>query len=131
MMATRHYDDKAFLGSIEATSAVDLSGATSVTNKVGVRVLDANAALTLAATDGAIILSSTDASAKAATMTATHAGHRISVSLNARSSTGTYTLAATRGSAGTVTLDATGEVAELVYSGSAWHVVSLTGASFA
>lgn len=99
----------------------------------GWRSLGANVALTLAQRDRNIELNSTDAAAKAATMTATYAGHVVRVVLTAYSSTGSYTLACTRGAtAGTVTLNAVGEGCLLVYSGSAWKLFELIGgATFA
>jgi len=88
----------------------------------------ANAALTLAATDGVIKLQSTDATNVAATMTATHAGHEITVFLDVRSATGSYTLGSNQaGIAGDVTLDLAEDGALLVYSGTAWEVVALLG----
>jgi hypothetical protein len=89
-----------------------------------VRVLAANAAAALARDDTVVSLSSSDASAKAATMTATQAGHTVTVVLRARSSTGSYTLAV---ASGTITLDAAGEGAIVAYDGSAWHLAALTG----
>lgn len=94
----------------------------------GFRLLSADAALTLAATDRTIELNITTGTT-VATMTATHAGHRVTVSAGVRSG-GAYTLACTRGAtSGSVTLDAAGEGCELVYSGSAWRLVALTGGS--
>ncbi|MEV0994653.1 hypothetical protein [Nonomuraea sp. NPDC050202] len=89
-----------------------------------VRVLAANATVTLARDDGTLILSSTNASAKPVTMTATQAGHMVTVCLRTLSSTGSYTLAV---SGGTVTLDAAGEGCLLAYDGSAWQLAGLTG----
>lgn len=99
----------------------------------GYRAPAADAALTLADDDRTIQLISTDAATKAATMTATHAGHRVTVVLDERSSTGSYTLGCDYGAAtGDVTLDAAGEGAELVYTGSAWELLQLIGgATFA
>lgn len=104
---------------------------TPVKESSGFRLLTADAALTLAATDKTIELNITTGTT-VATMTATHAGHRVSVSAGVRSG-GAYTLACTRGAtSGSVTLDAAGEGCELVYSGSAWRLVALTGgATFA
>ncbi|MGR6922561.1 hypothetical protein ACU635_50620 [[Actinomadura] parvosata] len=94
-----------------------------------VRVLAANAAVTLARDDGALILSSTNASVKPVTMTGTQAGHMVTVCLRTLSSTGSYTLAV---SGGTVTLDAAGEGCVVAYDGSAWQLAALTGgATFA
>src|SRR5689334_5877944 len=89
-----------------------------------VRVLAANAAAVLDRGDGVLSLSSTNASAKAVTMTATQAGHTVIVCMRALSSTGTYTLAV---SGGTITLDAASEGAIIAYDGSAWQLASLTG----
>lgn len=89
-----------------------------------VRVLAANAAPVLARDDSVVSLSSTDATARAVTMTATQAGHLVVVALRVRSSTGSYTLAV---SSGTITLDAVGEGAMVAYDGSAWQLAALTG----
>jgi hypothetical protein len=89
-----------------------------------VRVLAANAAATLARDDGMVSLSSTDATSRQVTMTATQAGHQVTVALRARSSTGSYTLAV---SGGTITLDAVGEGCIVAYDGSAWQFAALTG----
>lgn len=101
-----------------------------VTPRPGVvRVLAANATATLARDDSVVSLSSTNASAKSVTMTATQAGHTVVVCMRALSSTGTYTLAV---SGGTITLDAAGEGAIVAYDGSAWQLAALTGgATFA
>ncbi|WP_433225595.1 hypothetical protein [Actinomadura formosensis] len=94
-----------------------------------VRTVAANGALTLARDDRVVGLSSTDAATKAATMTATQAGHVVYVCLRSLSSTGKYTLAV---SGGTVTLDAAGEGCVIAYDGSAWQLAALTGgATFA
>jgi hypothetical protein len=94
-----------------------------------VRTLAANAAAVLARDDSVLSLSSTNASAKAVTMTATQAGHMVVVCMRALSSTGTYTLAV---AGGTITLDAAGEGAIVAYDGSAWQLAALTGgATFA
>jgi hypothetical protein len=94
-----------------------------------VRVLAANAAVTLSRDDGVVSLSSTDATARQVTMTATQAGHQVVVALRTRSSTGSYTLAV---SGGTITLDAAGEGAIVAYDGTAWQLAALTGgATFA
>lgn len=100
----------------------------------GYRTLAANAGLTLATTDSVVELSSSNTSHKAATMTATYAGHCIRVALTVYSSTGSYTFACSRGATvGTVTLNAVGAWVDLVYSGSTWKVVGLSsaGAAFA
>lgn len=86
----------------------------------------ANSAVTLAVTDRFIHLTSTDASAKAATMTSTYAGHRIVLNMLSRSSTGTYTFLIDEG---TLTLDATAEVAEIYFDGTTWRSLSLLGAT--
>lgn len=89
-----------------------------------VRKLAADAALVLARADAVISLSSTNASAKGATMTATQAGHVVTVLLRARSSTGTYTLAVQDG---TITLDAANEGAIVAYDGANWQLMGLLG----
>lgn len=89
-----------------------------------VRVLAANAAPVLARDDSVVSLASTDATSRAVTMTATQAGHTVTVCLRQRSTTGVYTLAV---SGGTITLDAVGEGAIVAYDGSAWQLAALTG----
>ncbi|MDX3101746.1 hypothetical protein [Nonomuraea angiospora] len=94
-----------------------------------VRVLAANAAPVLARDDAVVSLASTDATSRGVTMTATQAGHVVTVCLRQRSSTGVYTLAV---SGGTITLDAVGEGCVVAYDGSAWQMAALTGgATFA
>lgn len=97
------------------------------------RSVAANGALTWTSADanGCIRLtSSTDASAKAATVVTTGfvAGDTLQFHLLLRSSTGTYTIAA---SSLTVTLDATGEGCMLVFDGTAWQIAGLTGGATA
>ena len=132
---------------ITSTGAVDLSGATVTFAADAVdsadiadgaidevhmattraRTVASDGALTLAATDSAIALLASAAGTKAATMTATHNGHRIRVILQAASG-GEYTLAASyAGGAGTVTLDAAGEGVELMRVGAAWLALELIG----
>lgn len=96
------------------------------------RAVAEDGALALGATDYFMELTSSASGAKAATKTATHQGHEVTVLLFARSG-GSYTLACNQyGSSGTVTLDAAGEGARLIYSGSAWELVELLGtATFA
>ena len=89
----------------------------------GYRSVASDGALALAATDRTVLLAATTTGAKAATMTATHAGHVIDFRL-VTASGGSYTLAVTGGN---VTLDAANEGARIVYSGSAWTLVALTG----
>lgn len=89
-----------------------------------VRKLAADAALTLSRDDAALSLSSTDANAKAATMTATQAGHVVTVFLRARSSTGSYTLAVQDG---TITLDAANEGCVVAFDGTNWQLAGLLG----
>lgn len=134
---------------LAATGAVDLSGATVTfaANEIDsadiiagaidevhlattrARTVAADGALTLAATDSAIALLSSTAGDKAATMTATHNGHRIKIVLQARSG-GSYTLAASyAGASGTVTLDAAAEGVELMRVGAAWLVLQLLGSA--
>ena len=90
----------------------------------GYRALTADAAVVLAATDTVILLNSA-AAVKTATMTATHAGHLVHIR-TAVSSGGSYTFAVTGGA---LTFNALNEAATIVYSGSAWEVVSLAGAT--
>lgn len=103
----------------------------------GYRTVAANAAVTLLATDSVVEISRSNASITAVTMTATYTGHRVRVAMSAYSSTGTYTLACTRGATvGTMTLNAAGAWADFVYSGSAWKLVAagiapVAGAVFA
>jgi hypothetical protein len=92
---------------------------------VGYRALANDAALVISANDGVIILADTTVGNKAATMTATYAGHVIDVRLVAATGN-SYTLAVTGGN---VTLNAANEAARLVYSGAAWELVSLSGAT--
>lgn len=91
-----------------------------------VRVLAANAAVALARDDGVVSLSSSDAVSKAVTMTASQAGHQVTVCLRAWSSTGAYTLAV---AGGTITLNLAGEGCIVAYDGSAWQMAALTGGS--
>lgn len=96
-----------------------------------VRVLDADADLTLARDDAVVSVASSDSSTVAATMTATQAGHVVAVVLRSltASTTGKYTLDA---GDGTITLDAAGEGCLLAYDGSDWQLAALTGgATFA
>jgi hypothetical protein len=90
----------------------------------GYRALANDAALVLAATDTTILVNTTTGT-KAATMTATHAGHMIFIRAVVGSG-GSYTLAVTGGD---VTLNAANEAAILVYSGAAWELVALMGAT--
>lgn len=89
-----------------------------------VRKLAADAALVLARDDGVISLSSTDAATKAATMTATQAGHSVVVLLRTRSSTGSYTVVVQDG---TVTLDSANEGCIIAYDGTNWQLAALLG----
>lgn len=87
-----------------------------------------NATHAVAVTDGTVTLHSSDASAKPATMTATYPGHRVTALMRERSSTGSYTYAATQGTtSGTVTLDAVNEGVVLEYDGTIWRVIDLLG----
>ena len=100
----------------------------------GGRLIAADGALTLAATDQSVLLAGKTAGAEAATMTATHNGHRIRITLFAASGGGSYTLAASTADAtsGTVTLNAAGEGVDLVRIGGTWYVERLIGgATFA
>jgi hypothetical protein len=94
-------------------------------NVGGYRVVGSNAALALAATDGVILLTASTANDKAATMTATYPGHVVTLRLVAASG-GSYTLAVTGGN---VTLNAANESAIIAYSGAAWELVALMGAT--
>jgi len=96
------------------------------------RAIAEDGALTLGATDHFIELTSSATGTKAATMTATHQGHEVTVLLFAAGG-GEYTLAANQyGVSGTVTLNAAGEGVRLIRSASAWEIVELLGtASFA
>lgn len=124
---------------MEIDAALDMSGGTL---NVRARTVAANAALTIGITDAVIILlNSSDAATKAATITAPTAaanaliaagGSRLSIVLKARSSTGSYTVACTNaGVAGTVTFDAALESAEFVWINGVLNVITLTGATFA
>lgn len=87
-------------------------------------------AITADDADGVIhLVGSTDANAKAATFSGTfREGQTIDILLLARSSTGTYTIAA---SSLTITLDASREGCRIVYDGSAWQIAGMTGGSTA
>ena len=93
----------------------------------GYREVASDGALTIAAIDRTIQLQASASGTKTATMTSTHAGHVVMVRLEARSG-GQYDLAVT---GGTVTLDAANEACVVVYSGSAWELQALMGATFA
>lgn len=97
----------------------------------GGRIVAADGAVTLGATDQSILLAGKTAGAVAATMTATHNGHRIRLTLFAASGGGSYTLAASTADAtsGTVTLNAAGEGVDLVRIGGVWYVERLIGGS--
>lgn len=104
------------------------------------RVLAANAALAITDDDGnygTIIVTSTDAAAKAATFswrspTADGGGPKFKIYCATRSSTGTYTVACTYGgAAGTVTIDATNEAPEFARIGSTLYCIALGGSTFA
>ncbi|MBK6920465.1 MAG: hypothetical protein IPH07_23900 [Deltaproteobacteria bacterium] len=126
MTAAVHKGDETFSGTLTATGTADISGASVA---VGARTVAADGALTLAAGDRLIALLSSTTGAKAATMTATHAGHHVKIVLQARAG-GSYTIACTyAGSAGTATLDAAGEGIELMRIGTTWHALELTGGS--
>lgn len=123
-----------FDAAVDFDSTVDVSGGTL---NVGARTVAANGALAISGTDQVIILlGSSDASAKAATITAPTAvsagGSMLTIVLKARSSTGTYTVACTNaGVAGTVTFDAALESAVFCWINGVLNVVTLTGATFA
>jgi hypothetical protein len=98
------------------------------------RIVAADGTITLAATDRNILLAGKTAGAVAATMTATHNGHQVSLTLLAASGGGSYTLAASTSDAtsGTVTLNAAGEGVDLVRIAATWYVERLVGgATFA
>jgi len=104
------------------------------------RVLSANAALVIAESDGqngTIILTSTNTATIAATFSwdatvDTLGGAKFEVYMQTRSSSGSYTIAATYGgSAGTVTFDAQHEYARFHRIGSTLYCVALIGATFA
>ncbi len=98
----------------------------------GYRVTTNAAAVTIAANDRFIGLTSTSVHTTAVTMTATEAGHELTVQMVSWS-TGTYTLAVTYGTTtGTVTLNSDNEGCDLVYTGSVWRLKTLlNGATFA
>ena len=91
----------------------------------GYRSIASDEAVTISDSDGVILLAASASGAKAATMTGTFAGHKIMVRLVARSG-GSYTFAVTGGD---VTFDLANEAATLVYSGAAWELVALHGAT--
>lgn len=101
------------------------------------RTVAANGALTIGPEDGNIILlNSSDAATKAATITAPTAvatgGAEFTIVLKARSSTGSYTVACTNaGVSGTVTFDAALESATFQWINGVLNVLTLTGATFA
>jgi hypothetical protein len=100
----------------------------------GARIVAADGAVTLGATDQSVLLAGKTAGAVAATMTATHNGHRVRVTLFAASGGGSYTLASSTADAtsGTVTLNAAGEGVDLARIGGVWYVERLIGgATFA
>lgn len=100
----------------------------------GYRNLAADAALTLAVSDRTIEVTATAGGAIAATMTTAGmaTGQRITVRMRAGDGTNYYTFACDyNGSTGTVTLNAAAEFVELVYDGSAWNAILLSGATFA
>ncbi len=76
------------------------------------------------------LLGSTNSSAKAATVVTTGfvEGQTLEFYLLARSSTGSYTIAA---SGLTITLDAAGDGCKLVFNGTAWRIAALTGTATA
>lgn len=122
MTTAVHKGDLAFEG------AVDLSSASSVVNKGGYRVVAANAAVTIAATDRWIRISATTTATTAITMTATHAGHIVTIEMTAGDADSVYTAAVT---GGTVTFNAALEKCTFIYTGSAWVHSLDVGATFA
>ncbi len=126
MTTTTYKGDVDFQGDLAVSGTASLASASVA---VGARTVAADGALTLAAGDRLIALLSSTTGTKAATMTATHAGHHVKVVLQARAG-GSYTLACTyAGAAGTVTLDAAGEGVELMRIGTTWYALELTGSS--
>lgn len=105
------------------------------------RVLTANAALVITDTDcvgfGTIIIASTNTAAVAATFSwgtpsDDLGGGAFTVYMATRSSSGSYTIAATYGgTAGTVTFDAQHEAADFHRIGTTLYCTRLTGATFA
>lgn len=135
-----HKGTTEFDGTVEFDAAVDVDSTLDITGgtlNVGARTVAANVALAITGSDRVIILlGSSDASAKAATITAPTAvaagGSLLTVVLKARSSTGTYTIACTNaGVSGTVTLDAALESVVFCWINGVLNVVTLTGATFA
>jgi len=125
---THEFDSTvAFDGAVDADSTFNIIGGTLMRRA---RVLAADAALTLAATDAFVELNITTGTT-VATMTVTE-GQEVTVSAGVRSG-GSYTLACTRGAtAGNVTLDAVGEGATLVCLSGVWRLQMLHGgATFA
>lgn len=106
------------VGEIDAGDIVD-GTITPIKLSGAYRSIAADGALAIAATDGVIECLSTTTGAKSCTMTATHAGHRVSIRVTAATG-GSYTVVA---SGTTFTLDAAGDNLDIVYSGSAWRVV--------
>lgn len=97
------------------------------------RLVAANGALTWTTADanGHIDLAgSSDSATKAATVVTTGfiEGQTLSFHLLARSSTGSYTIAA---SGLTITLDAAGDGCKLVFNGTEWRIAALTGTATA
>jgi hypothetical protein len=109
-------------GSIVTADLAD-AAVTPVKESSGYRSIASDGALALAAADRIVLLAASASGTKAATMTATHAGHKVLVRLVAASG-GAYTLAVT---GGTITLDAANEGAIVVYDGAAWQLVALLG----
>jgi len=128
-MAANSIDSDSYVdGSIDAAHYADGSITPVKLATTGYRVNTGDAALTIGATDGVILVSNVAGGALAATMTATHQGHRVTVRATAGDGSNYYTMAVT---GGTITLDADLEAAEVCYSGSAWELVGLMGATFA
>lgn len=137
---THEFDSTAdFDGAVTFDSTADFNGAVDVDstfNLIGgtlmrrARVLAADAALTLAATDAWVELNITTGTT-VATMTVTE-GQEVTVYAGVRSG-GAYTLACTRGATtGNVTLDAVGEGATFVCLSGVWRLALLHGgATFA
>jgi len=114
-------------GSIDTEHYADAS-ITPVKLSSGYTALADGAALTLAITDRSYQLTNSASGAVAATMTAGNAGQKISFRMISGDGSNYYTLAVT---GGTITMNAANEACGIVYSGSAWELDYLAGATFA
>jgi hypothetical protein len=114
---------------VEQETVLSIDGTTGVISPTGnlaygYRELVDAAAVTLAATDAVIRVTATTTATTAATMTATYAGHVIDVIMTAGDADSVVTLVVTQG---TITLNAAGEGCRIIYDGSDWNLVALTG----